>query len=474
MSLLHRTRRQFFQDCGIGLGPIALGLLAGKAAPSHAASPASATGPGHALHHRPTAKRVIYLFQAGAPSQLELFTPKPKLRELDGQPIPPSVIAGQRYAFIQPDAAVLAPRFPFAQHGQSGATLSDQLPHLAKVVDELAFVHSVHTDQFNHAPAQIMVNTGNAIPGRPSMGSWLSYGLGSETQDLPGFVVLKSGGSLSGGAAMWSNGQLPGRFQGIPFRESGDPILHVSNPAGIDNRAQRDALDLIRDLNQTRHSVVGDPEITTRIAAYEMAFRMQAAAPELMDFSQESQATLDLYGANPGKPSYANNVLLARRLAERGVRFIQVYHSGWDHHSNVEGGVKNKARETDQASAALIQDLKQRGMLDDTLVVWGGEFGRTPMIESSAALGRDNGRDHHPQAFTMWMAGGGIKPGVSHGATDELGFHPTENPVHVHDIQATILHCMGIDHQRLAINVGGLDVRLTGVEKHAPVAQFLA
>jgi len=279
---------------------------------------------------------------------------------------------------------------------------------------------------------------------------------------------------LSGGAAMWGAGQLPGKFQGVPFRASGDAILHVSNPPGVDTQAQRDSLDLIRGLNQKHHDVMRDPEITTRIEAYEMAFRMQARAPELMDFSSESQATLDLYGAKPGKPSYANNVLLARRLAERGVRFIQVYQSGWDHHSNVEGGIKAKSRETDQASAALILDLKQRGMLDDTLVVWGGEFGRTPMIEASAALGRDNGRDHHPQAYTMWMAGGGIKAGITHGATDELGFHPVENPVHVHDLQATILHCMGIDHERLSINVGGLDVRLTGVEKHAPVRALLS
>ncbi len=466
------NRRHFFGDCGIGVGKIALAsLLAGEAIAADNTNP---TAP-KPTHFPATAKRVIYLFMAGAPSQLELFDYKPKLAELEGKPIPPEVVKGQRYAFIQPDAAVLGPRFKFAKHGECGAELSEVLPHLSKVVDDIAFAHSVHTDLFNHSPAQLFVNTGSGIPGRPSMGSWLSYGIGSDADDLPSFVVLESGGNLSGGAAMWSNGFLPGTHQGVPFRGKGDPILHVSNPKGFDTQAQRDSLDLIRKMNERRLDIVGDPAIATRINAYEMAFRMQARAPELMDFTQETQQTMDLYGAKPGdsKVAFSNNCLLARRLAERGVRFIQVYHSGWDHHSDVEGGVRQQAAQTDQACAALIQDLKQRGMLKDTLVVWGGEFGRTPMVEASAALGRSLGRDHHPQAFTMWFAGGGIKPGVSVGATDELGFNVVDRPIHVNDVQATILHCLGIDHRRLSVRVSGLDFRLTGVEDHEPVGELL-
>ena len=300
----------------------------------------------------------------------------------------------------------------------------------------------MHTDHFNHAPAQLFMNTGSGIPGRASMGSWLSYGIGSEADDLPGFVVLQNG-VLSGGSAMWGSGFLPSEHQGVPFRKGPDPILHVSNPKGIDRTAQRHTLDLLSTLNQSSLGQFGDPEINARIEAYEMAYRMQARAPELMDFSQESQATLDLYGAKPGQSGYATNCLLARRLAERGTRFIQVYQGGWDAHNNVEGNIKNQAKAIDQASAALVQDLKQRGMLEDTLVIWGGEFGRTPMVEASAALNRSGGRDHHPQAFTMWMAGGGIKPGITLGQTDELGFHVTEDPVHVHDLQATILQLYG-------------------------------
>ncbi len=457
-----RTRRQFFSSCGVGVGKIALtSLLTGKVLAANPLAPKNPPFPAKA-------KRVIYLFMAGAPSQLELFDNKPKLRELDGKPIPPEVIKGQRYAFIQPDAAVLAPRFQFARYGQSGAEISEALPHLSQVADDIAIVKSVHTDQFNHSPAQLFVNTGSGIPGRPAMGSWLSYGLGSEADDLPGFVVLKSGGNLSGGAAMWGSGFLPSTHQGVPFRNSGDPILHVSNPKGIDRRAQRASLDLIRDLNERQFQAVGDPEIQTRINAYEMAFRMQSRAPELMDFSSESQATLDLYGAKPGeaKAGFANNCLLARRLAERGVRFIQVYHAGWDHHSNVEGGVRGQARQTDRASAALIRDLKLRGLLEDTLVVWGGEFGRTPMVEASAALGRSLGRDHHPQAFAMWFAGGGIRPGITIGQTDELGFHVVQDAVHVHDVQATILHLLGLDHEKLTFTFQGRPYRLTDVHGH--------
>ena len=476
--LREQTRRHFFHDCGLGIGKIACAsLLANDLASPRGLLAEEGTNPlaPKKPHFRPRAKRVIYLFMAGAPSQLELFDYKPKLTELEGKPIPPSVIKGQRYAFIQPDAAVLGPRFRFAKQGKSGVEISEMLPHLSKVVDELAIVRSVHTDLFNHSPAQLFVNTGSGIPGRPSMGSWLSYGIGSEANDLPSFVVLQSGGKVSGGASMWSSGFLPSVHQGVPFRSQGDPILHVANPAGYDMQAQRDSLDLIRQLNQRQLTAVGDPEIATRINAYEMAYRMQSRAPELMDLSQEDQATLDRYGVKLDKPSasFANNCLLARRLAERGVRFIQVYHSGWDHHTNVEGGVRGQCKQTDQASAALISDLKDRGMLDDTLVVWGGEFGRTPMIETSAALGRSKGRDHHPQAYTVWLAGGGIRPGISLGATDELGFHVTERPVHVHELQATILHCLGIDHRRLSFKYRGLDFRLTGVEERHSVKELL-
>ncbi|MGV3484552.1 MAG: DUF1501 domain-containing protein [Planctomycetaceae bacterium] len=461
------TRRQLFASCSVGVGKIALASML-----ANATEPATATARlTQGLHHAAKAKRVIFLFMAGAPSQLDLFDYKPKLVELEGKPIPPSVIAGQRYAFIQPDAAVLAPRFKFSRYGQSGAQLSEILPHTAAVADELAILKSVHTDQFNHAPAQLFVNTGSGLPGRPAMGSWLSYGIGNEADDLPSFVVLTSGDNLSGGAAMWSAGFLPGEHQGVPFRSSGDPILHISNPAGVSQATQRQTLDLIQSLNRKRLAVVGDPEIATRIEAYEMAYRMQARAPELADADDESAETRALYGAEQGKPSFANNCLLARRLVERGVRFVQVYHAGWDHHSNVEGGLRNMCKQTDQACAGLIRDLRRRGLLDETLVVWGGEFGRTPMVEASAALGRSMGRDHHPQAFTMWMTGGGIRTGQTIGATDELGFHPVENPIHVHDVQATILHQLGIDHERLTFTYAGRPFRLTDV--HGKVIEAL-
>lgn len=462
MNLRDVTRRQLFRDCGVGIGKVALGsLLTGQLDPLSAhASDTTACG----YHHPPRVKRVIYLFMAGAPSQLDLFDYKPKLVELSGASLPPSVIDGQRYAFIQPDAAVLSPRFKFSKHGESGAEVAEVLPHLTKIVDDIAIMKSVHTNQFNHAPGQIFVNTGSPIPGRPSMGSWLSYGIGSDTKDLPDFVVLKSSGSLSGGASMWSAGFLPGQHQGVPFRASGDPILNVANPPGIDRQTQRQTIDLISELNRRRQDKTGVDAIATRMESYEMAFRMQAQAPELMDFSSENQATMDLYGVGKDdQGSFAKNCLLARRLAERGVRFIQIYHSGWDHHSDVEGGLRGQCKATDQGAAALVQDLKQRGMLEDTLVVWGGEFGRTPMVEASEALGRKMGRDHHPQAFTMWMAGGGIRAGQTIGQTDELGFHVTEDPIHVHDIQATILHLLGIDHERLTFRYAGRPFRLTDV-----------
>jgi uncharacterized protein (DUF1501 family) len=460
------SRRHFFRECGIGVGKIA---LAGLLTDAFTASTFGSPGDGHnplaprSPHFAPKAKRVIHLFMAGAPSQLDLFDSKPALARLEGKPLPPSVIMGQRYAFIRPDAAVLGPRFPFARYGQCGAELSEMLPHLARVVDEISIIKSVHTDQFNHAPAQIFFNSGFSQPGRPSLGSWVVYGLGSEAQDLPAFVVMSTGTGISGGSANWSSGFLPTIYTGVRLRNQGDPILNVSSPPGVDARLQRDSLDLMGSLNKGRLQTVGDPEIATRIASYEMAFRLQTSAPELMDLKNETRSTLEMYGADPNKPSFARACLLARRMIERGVRFVNIYNEGWDAHSDVAGNLRTNCGATDQASAALIVDLKQRGLLDDTLVIWGGEFGRTPMVESNVALGRSLGRDHHPQAFTMWMAGGGIKPGLTYGATDDLGFHVAENPVHVHDLQATILHLLGFDHEKLTFHHAGRDFRLTDV-----------
>ena len=460
------TRRHFLRDCGVGLGKIALGglltnSLAGRvfAAGGNSSNPLAPRLP----HFAGKAKRVIHLFMAGAPSQLELFDNKPELAKLEGKPLPPSVIGGQRYAFIRPDAAVLGPRFKFAKHGQSGAELSEMLPHLATVVDDICLIRSVHTDQFNHAPAQIFFNTGFSQPGRPSIGSWALYGLGAETQNLPAFVVMSTGSGLSGGSALWSSGFLPTLYTGVRFRNQGPPILNVNSPAGVDAKLQRDTLDVVGALNRRRLSADGDPEIATRIASYEMAFQLQSSAPELRDLKSESKETLELYGCDPEKPSFARACLLARRMIERGVRFVNIYHEGWDAHSDVAGNVKSNTATTDKASAALVTDLKRLGLLDDTLVVWGGEFGRTPMVESNSALGRSQGRDHHPQAYTIWMAGGGIKRGFSYGATDDLGFHVVENPVHVHDLQATILHCLGFDHEKLTYHHAGRDFRLTDV-----------
>jgi Protein of unknown function (DUF1501) len=465
------TRRHFLRDCGVGLGKVALaGLLTDLLRPAAQAAAADPLAPKQP-HFPAKAKRVIHLFMAGAPSQLDLFDYKPELHKLEGQPLPPSVIAGQRYAFIRPDAAVLGPQFKFAKHGQSGAEISEMLPHLAKIVDEICLIKSVTTDQFNHAPAQIFFNTGFQQPGRPSLGSWALYGLGAETQELPAFVVMNTAGGISGGSAVFSSGFMPTIYNGTRFRNQGDPILNVSSPPGIDAALQRDTLDLVGSMNKRRIETDGDPEIATRIANYEMAFRLQTSAPELMDLKSETKETLELYGCDPAKPSFARACLLARRMIERGVRFVNIFHEGWDAHSDVAGNSRKNCGATDQASAALVLDLKQRGLLDDTLVIWGGEFGRTPMVETNPALGRALGRDHHPQAFTMWMAGGGAKPGLAYGATDDLGFHVIEDPVHVHDIQATILQLLGFDHEKLTYRFQGRDFRLTDV--HGKVVKAL-
>ncbi len=457
------TRRHFFQDCGVGLGKIALASLFTGPRIFSALPERSTSLRSRQPHYPPQVDRVIFMFMAGAPSQLDLFDYKPTLSKYDGKPVPAEVVKDQRYAFIERDAKLMASRFSFARWGQSGTELSEIIPHLREIVDDIVIIKSMTTDVFNHAPAQIFMNSGSSQLGRPSMGSWVTYGLGSESKDLPGFVVLSSGSGTSGGQANWGCGFLPTVYQGVPFRSQGEPVLNVSNPPGFDDRLQRDSLDLLRKLNQQHAHSVRDPEISTRISAYEMAYRMQSSAPDLLDLSGEDEKTLQMYGVEPEEASFATNCLLARRLVERGVRFVNVYHSGWDHHSDVYGGLQKQCGITDRASAALVKDLKQRGLLDRTLVVWGGEFGRTPMVESNPSLGRKMGRDHHPQAFTMWLAGGGLKRGHTIGRTDELGFHVVEKPIHVHDLQATILHLLGLDHTRLTFRHKGRDFRLTDV-----------
>lgn len=468
-SVLDSTRRYFFHDCALGLGKIALASLAGgafRARPALAGDSAKNPLASRPTHFAPKAKHVIHLFMAGAPSHLDLFDYKPVLARFEGKPIPPEVIGGQRYAFIRPDAAAMGPRFKFGKHGQSGAELAEVLPHLAKVADDLCIVKSLSTDQFNHAPAQIFFNTGFSQPGRPSIGSWASYGIGAETDELPAFLVMSTGSGISGGAANWSSGFLPSVYTGVRLRNQGDPILNVSSPAGVDARLQKESFELVAALNRRQLATAGDLEIDTRIASYEMAARLQTSAPELMDLRSETQATLEMYGADPDKPSFARACLLARRMVERGVRFVNIYHEGWDAHNDVVGNHTNNCRVTDQPSAALVADLKRRGLLDETLVIWGGEFGRTPMIQSNTSFDDKMGRDHHPQAFTIWLAGGGTRPGLSYGATDELGFNVVENKVHVHDAQATILHLLGLDHERLTYRHAGRDFRLTDVHGH--------
>ncbi len=459
------TRRHFFQECGIGVGKLALASLLTDSFTSQSFGDTRMINPlaPRPPHFAPKAKRVIHLFMAGAPSQLDLFDYKPELVKLQGKPLPPSVIGGQRFAFIRSDAAVLGPQFKFSKHGKCGMEISEALPYLSKIVDEICLIKTVKTDQFNHAPAQIFFNTGFAQPGRPSIGSWTSYGLGSEANDLPAFVVMSTGTGISGGAANWSSGFLPTIYTGVRFRNQGDPILNITSPEGVDSRLQRDSLDLMAAMNRRHLETVKDPEIATRIASYEMAYKLQTSAPDLMNLKSESKATLDLYGCDPDKPSFARACLLARRMIERGVRFVNIYNEGWDAHTDVAGNHDGNCKATDQASAALVLDLKQRGLLDDTLVIWGGEFGRTPMVETNPLLGRSQGRDHHPSAYSIWMAGGGIKSGLTFGKTDDLGYHAAENPVHVHDLQATILHLLGLDHERLTYRYAGRDFRLTDV-----------
>ena len=452
------TRRHFFSRLSTGIGvPALASLLQADQTPA-------------VPHVAPKARRVIYLFQSGGPSQLELFDYKPRLKEFAGTDLPDSVRRGQRLTGMsatQSSFPVVASRFQFARQGQSGAWIGELLPHTARIADKIAIVRSLHTEAINHDPAVTFLQTGAQIAGRPSMGSWVAYGLGAETKDLPAFVVLISPGKGGGGQPLydrlWGSGFLPTRYQGVKFRSVGDPVLYLSDPAGFSRDNRRRYLDALSEMNQVQLEEMGDPEISTRIAQYEMAFRMQASVPELTDISSEPASTFQLYGEDARQPgTYAANCLLARRLAERGVRFIQLYHRDWDHHGRLPDGLPKRCKETDQASAALIADLEQRGMLDDTLVVWGGEFGRTVYCQGRLTA-TDYGRDHHPRCFSVWLAGGGIKPGVVYGETDDYSYNITANPVHVHDLQATILHSLGMDHTRLTYKYQGRWFRLTDV-----------
>ncbi len=465
------TRRWFFKECGIGLGSMALASLLEENlfAQSQSAirNPLAPKRP----HFEPKAKRVIYLFMAGGPSQFETFDYKPSLAKYNGKPVPQEFVKDLNYAFIRPDAGLYASELSFAQYGQSGTWVSEALPHTAQIVDEIAVVRSAQTEAINHAPAQIFMNTGSTQFGRPSVGAWVTYGLGSESQDLPAFVVMSSAGGLSGGASNFGCGFLPTVYQGVAFRRSGDPILSLSNPRGVTPEMQRKSLDTLKALNERHLELTGDPEIATRINSFEMAYRMQTSAPELTDISKEPKETLEMYGVTPGRASFAMNCLLARRLVERGVRFVELFHEAWDHHSEVAKGVRAQAKQTDQATAALIKDLKRLGLLKDTLVIWGGEFGRTPMVESNPDAGRSLGRDHHNRAFSMWLAGGGVKAGVTYGETDEFGFNVAKDPAHVHDLHATILRLLGFDHTKLTYRFQGRDFRLTDV--HGEVIEKL-
>jgi hypothetical protein len=463
------TRRHFFTQSGFGIGTVALTALLNQSlfAADGPVDEASALAPKPPMFPA-KAKSVIYLFMAGAPSQVDLLDYKPMLQKYDGQNVPKELTKGERFAFIKGTPKLLGSPYQFKRSGECGAEISELLPHLQTVADDIAIVRTMHTTQFNHAPAQIFMNTGFQIFGRPSMGSWATYGLGSECKDLPGFVVLISGENQpDGGKACWGSGFLPTVYQGVEFRSQGDPVLFLTNPEGVPRQSRRESLNLLKSLNEMRLAKAGDPEITTRIASYEMAYRMQSSVPELVNIAGEPESIHEMYGTEPGKKSFANNCLLARRLVERGVRFVQLYHRGWDNHGtsshdDIVNRLPSLCQETDRAAAALVRDLKQRGLLDSTLVVWGGEFGRTPMNEA-----RDRskflGRDHHPRAFSMWMAGGGIKPGVSVGETDELGYNAVSDPVDVHDLHATILNQLGIDHTKLTYRFQGRDFRLTDV-----------
>jgi hypothetical protein len=484
-EIIQLTRRDFLTTTASGLGALALnallerdGALAAEAKASGSAALANALAP-KPPHFAPKARACIFVFMEGAPSQMDLFDPKPKLNELHGQKLPESMTKQVRFAFIQKDSAVLmgSPR-RFQRHGQCGMEMSDLLPHLGTCADDIALIRSMHTDQFNHHPGQLMMNCGVPTFGRPTMGAWINYGLGSVSQNLPGYVVLTAGRGTSGGASLWSSGFLPSNYQGVLFRSQGDPVLNLSNPPGITPEMQHYGLDALTDLNRMRHQTVGDPEIASRIGAYELAFRMQSAAPELIDLSGESSATIEAYGANRDDPplkaergggpgqyrAFARNCLLARRLVERGVRFINIFHASWDHHSNLNTELSFNAGMADQPIAALLQDLKQRGLLDTTLVVWGSEFGRTPLGENRIGREPNTGRDHHPFAFSLWAAGGGIKGGQTIGATDEIGWNITQEPVHINDFHATLLHLFGLDHTRLTYRFQGRDFRLTDVK----------
>jgi hypothetical protein len=464
-------RRFFLRDCGINLGAMAAAtLLQRDSAAGTASSAVGSIAAAHPLaprapHYPAKAKHVVYLFQAGAPSHLELFDNKPELRQRDGQLPPAELLKGYRAAFIQPNSALLGPKYQYRRAGRCGMELSEILPHTADIADDICLIRSMQTEAVNHAPAQIMMNTGSQLFGRPSFGSWTLYGLGSEAEDLPGFVVLTSAKGTSGGASNYGCGFLPTLYGGVPFRSAGDPMLYLSNPQGIDAETQRASLDTLHSLNALAHEANGDPQTAARIESYEMAYRLQTSAPELMDLGSEPAGVLEMYGIkDPKEASYARNCLLARRLIERGVRFVQLFHEAWDQHGNLTKDIKNNAENTDRASAALVRDLKQRGLLDETLVIWGGEFGRTPMVQ-----GGNDGRDHHNRGFSLWLAGGGVKPGFVHGATDDLGFNAVVDPVHVHDLNATLLHLLGLDHTRLTYRFQGRDYRLTDV--HGNIVQ---
>jgi len=456
------TRRRFLRQCGTGMGALALGsLLDDKLFAADSSLPMLGKP-----HFAPKAKNIIYLFQSGGPSHLDLFDPKPELAKRDGQQVPEELVKNIRLAQIGKQSKLLASPYKFARHGKSGMWLSELLPHLSTVVDDVCFVQGFHSEAFNHDPATLFMNTGAQLAGRPAMGSWFSYGLGSANKDLPAFVVLMTGVGQPLTNASWGSGFLPTVHQGVTLRSQGDPVLFVSNPPGMGAQRRRQSLDALKDLNQARFDVLQDPEIQTRIASYEMAYRMQTSVPEVMDISKESPKTQESYGTTPGRASFANNCLLARRLVERGVRFVQLYHRGWDHHGGPDGNLvfdlKKRCAETDQPAVALIKDLKERGLLDETLVLWGGEFGRTPMMQGN--LNPDNiGRDHHPHGYTIWMAGGGIKPGTVYGGTDDFGFYAVDKKVHVHDLHATIQHLFGIDHLKLTYRFQGRDFRLTDV-----------